>query len=95
MQLGEVGGVFGKLEHGVVEGQQNRIEGMALQRVAVHPRHRDAVPGNADVARQPLLARPDQRLERAAGAQRLAPLLRFGEAVQLDEVHLVHLQAPQ
>ena len=57
------------------------------------PRDRDAVPGHADVAHQALVARPDGRLEHAAGRVRLLPLGLVDEVVQLEEVDVVDAHA--
>ena len=50
-----------------VVGQQHGVEGEPLEAAQVHPGDASAVPGDADEAHEPLVARLDQRLERAAG----------------------------
>ena len=55
----------------------------------MHPRHRQAVAGDADEADEALVARLDGRFERAAFAQRGLPLDHVDEVVQLDQVDVV------
>ena len=55
----------------------------------MHPRHRQAVAGDADEADETLVARLDGRFERAAFAQRSLPLDHVDEVVQLEQVDAI------
>ncbi len=54
---------------------------------------RQAVPGDPDEADEPLVAGLDRRLERASRPERLLPLARVDEVVELDQVDPVDTHA--
>ena len=89
----EVGGVLRVLHHHVVVGEQDGVEGEALEAAEVHGGDGDAVAGDADVAGEALVARLDGVLEGAAGSEGGLPLGLVDEVVELEEVDVVGLQA--
>ncbi len=74
-------------------GASTESNGKRSRLRTVHPRHRQAVAGDADEADEALVARLDGRLERAAFAQRGLPLDHVDEVVQLDQVDVVDAEA--
>ena len=59
----------------------------------MHGGDRPAVAGDPDEPREPLRARLDERLQRAARPHRLVPVVRMPERVELDQVDVVDAQA--
>ena len=57
------------------------------------PAMRSSVPGDADEAHEPLVAGPDEGLQRAAGPDRHLPLVGLDQVVQLDQVDPVDPEA--
>src|SRR5712664_1582796 len=80
------------LRHEEVVRQQHRVEVEAREAPAVRGGDGPAVARHADEPREALRARLDRRLERAAGPQRLVPVVRVAERVELDQVHVVHAE---
>ena len=80
------------LRHEEVVRQEHRVEIEPRQTAPVHGRDGPAVTGHADEANQPLLARLDDCLQRAARTHRLVPVVRMPERVQLDQVDLIDTQ---
>ena len=61
----------------------------------MHAGDAQAVPGHPDVADEPLVAGPGQRLDGAAGPVGDLPLVRLDEVVQLDQIDMVDVHALQ
>src|SRR5207247_10051961 len=80
------------LSHEEIVGQQHGVEVEAREAPPVHRGDRPAVTGHADVAREPFLTGLDERLERAAGAHGLIPVVGLTEGVQLDQIDVVDAQ---
>src|SRR5207249_11985327 len=76
-------------EQDEVVRQQHRVVVETLETASVHARDAEAVAGDADEPRQPLVPRANERLQRAAGAVGDLPLVLLDEVVQLDEVDMV------
>jgi hypothetical protein len=72
-----------------VPGHEHGIEVEALEAAPMHCRHRPAVSRHADKSDQPLLACLQHRFQRPAGRERLLPLIRMGERVELQKVDVV------
>ena len=58
----------------------------------MHASDAQAVPGDADEARQAFVARPRQRLDGAAGPEGHVPLVGLDQVVELDQVDVVDAQ---
>src|SRR4030095_13946488 len=80
------------LSHEEVVRQEHGVEVEASQAAPVHGGDGPAMAGHADEARQALLARLDQSLQRAARAHGLVPVARVPKRVQLDHIHVVYPQ---
>ena len=88
-------GVARVLHLHVVVRAQHGVEGEAPEAAQVHPRDAQAVAGDADEAHQPLVARLDAGLQRAAGAERDVPLDHVAQVVELDRVDVVDAEPVQ
>src|SRR4029077_19595531 len=71
--------------------EQHAVEWEALEAFAVPPRYVESVPGDADEAGEPGVARLDRGAERAVLPHRHVPLLLVDEVVQLEQVHVVNV----
>src|SRR5262249_46184059 len=89
----QIGGVLHVAEHGEVVGHQHGVEGKALEAAAMHLGRPRAMPGDADEADLALLAGLDERLQRAARAERRLPLSLVHQIVELNEVDALDPQA--
>jgi len=81
------------LVHQVTVRQQHRVKVKTLQGVQVHDWRAQPMPGHANKAHQTLLSGFDSSLKAAPRLQGCLPFLRINQVVQLQQVHLVNLQA--
>jgi len=91
----EVVGVIAALHGQEVVGEQDGVEVEPLEAATMGGRDLAAVAGDADPADKALLSRLDGCFNDAARAQRLVPLNRVGEVVELPQVDVVHAESVQ
>ena len=91
----EVGGIALLRHHRVAVGQEHRVEGVFPQAFEVTRCDVGAVARHADEAGEPGIACFHEGFEGAAGAERNFLFVRFGEVVQLDQVHAIHAETLQ
>src|SRR5437870_1051701 len=87
----EVLRVVARLDRREVVRQQDRVEVESLQAAAMGGRDLRAVARDADEPHETFLARLDGRVDSPAGAERVIPLDRIGQIVQLPQVNMVDL----